>query len=100
MVKNTIIRCVIIIMYIFYYFISVNGNWGAWSVFGECKDQYDSRLTAACDDNGMKARTRECDSPAPANGGEKCMDGKGNRNLSEEETATCFGFCPSGKCNI
>ena len=41
----------------------VNGNWGAWSVFGAC--------SASCG-GGTQTRTRLCNNPAPANGGAIC----------------------------
>jgi hypothetical protein len=72
----------------------VNGNWGEWTSFGQCMDTADYRVTAECGDQGNKKRTRECNNPSPENGGQKCKDGNGNNNLSEEESAACFGFCP------
>lgn len=40
-----------------------DGNWGAWTPFGSC-----SRTCGT----GVKFRTRQCDSPHPANGGRTC----------------------------
>uniref|UniRef100_A0A8C9T7B4 ADAM metallopeptidase with thrombospondin type 1 motif 2 n=1 Tax=Scleropages formosus TaxID=113540 RepID=A0A8C9T7B4_SCLFO len=40
-----------------------DGNWGAWSKFGEC-----SRTCGS----GVQFRTRQCDNPAPTNGGRTC----------------------------
>jgi hypothetical protein len=42
------------------YLIVVNGNWGSWSSFGSC--------SVTCG-NGVYSRARQCDNPAPANGG-------------------------------
>uniref|UniRef100_A0A667ZZV2 ADAM metallopeptidase with thrombospondin type 1 motif 2 n=1 Tax=Myripristis murdjan TaxID=586833 RepID=A0A667ZZV2_9TELE len=44
--------------------IKQDGNWGSWSQYGQC--------THACG-RGVQFRTRECDSPRPANGGRTCM---------------------------
>ena len=44
-------------------FIKVDGNWGSWSPWSSC--------TKTCGD-GLKTRTRLCDSPAPAYGGDTC----------------------------
>ncbi|KAK2849224.1 hypothetical protein Q5P01_009058 [Channa striata] len=41
-----------------------DGNWGPWSEFGQC-----SRTCGG----GVQFRTRDCDSPKPANGGRSCM---------------------------
>ncbi|XP_055957003.1 coadhesin-like [Patella vulgata] len=41
----------------------VDGNWGSWSTFGSC--------TVTCG-GGTQTRTRVCDSPVPANGGNTC----------------------------
>ena len=87
-------------MYLFYYFIAVNGNWGQWSDFGTCLNQFDESESASCDDDGNKYRTRKCDNPAPADGGEDCKNGDGDYTLFEAEKSFCYGFCPPGKCNI
>ena len=39
----------------------VSGSWGAWSAWNNCSTG-----------GGIKMRTRQCDSPLPANGGEYC----------------------------
>uniref|UniRef100_H3CGM2 ADAM metallopeptidase with thrombospondin type 1 motif 2 n=1 Tax=Tetraodon nigroviridis TaxID=99883 RepID=H3CGM2_TETNG len=44
--------------------IKQDGNWGAWSEFGQC-----SRTCGG----GVKFRTRNCDNPRPANGGRTCV---------------------------
>merc|ERR1711970_923500 len=75
------------------YCAPVNGNWAQWSDFGECKNQNDMRLTASCEDNGRKFRTRECNNPAPAHDGQKCKDADGYDSSSEEDITTCYGYC-------
>ncbi|CAH1773904.1 unnamed protein product, partial [Owenia fusiformis] len=45
----------------------VNGKWGAWSSMTECNRQCGG---------GKQYRVRDCDSPAPANGGEDCSGEK------------------------
>ncbi|XP_070193825.1 A disintegrin and metalloproteinase with thrombospondin motifs 9-like [Littorina saxatilis] len=42
----------------------VNGGWGPWSKYGDC-----SRTCGG----GVKQKTRNCDSPAPAFGGRYCL---------------------------
>ena len=46
------------------YSFLVDGNWGPWSIFGEC--------SKTCG-GGMKYRKRNCDNPSPANGGKDCQ---------------------------
>ncbi|KAL4217140.1 hypothetical protein ACF0H5_023594 [Mactra antiquata] len=57
-----------------------DGQWGPWSSFGECS------ATCAI---GVHFRTRACDSPAPANGGQNCI---GNSHD--------FQQCNLGECSI
>jgi len=42
----------------------VDGEWGDWSSFSSCSKSCGS---------GWKYRTRECDNPAPSDGGENCL---------------------------
>merc|ERR1719471_364220 len=51
----------------------VPGSWGEWSDYGSC--------SVTCGE-GVKTRSRACDSPAPKNGGDTCAG-------DAEETATC-----------
>jgi len=69
--------------------IKVDGQWGSWGSWSSC--------TKTCGP-GSRSRTRRCDSPAPANGGNKC---RGDRSQSggcsnspcqrELQTVTCPG---------
>ena len=52
----------------------VTGNWGQWSIIGQC--------TKTCG-NGTLTKSRFCNNPAPLNGGLQCVDASGNRNLTE-----------------
>ena len=45
-------------------FYSVDGQYGAWSVYSTC--------SASCG-TGLKTRTRKCSDPAPAHGGAHCV---------------------------
>ena len=59
--------------------VPVDGSWGVWGDYGEC--------SATCGD-GTQARSRSCDSPAPADGGAECVG-------EHEETRSCNdGDCP------
>ena len=42
----------------------VNGNWGIWLPYSPC--------SVTCG-RGTRSRMRECDSPAPSNGGAACV---------------------------
>ena len=44
-------------------FLKVDGHWGSWSSWSSC--------TKTCGEGNI-TRTRNCDSPAPAHGGESC----------------------------
>ncbi|KAK7506180.1 hypothetical protein BaRGS_00002292, partial [Batillaria attramentaria] len=43
----------------------VDGQWGDWSPYGAC--------TASCGSSGFMVRTRVCNNPEPANGGDYCF---------------------------
>jgi len=58
---------------------AVDGMWGSWSAFAAC--------TATCG-AGTQTRTRQCDSPAPANGGKDCV------GSASESPACNKGACP------
>lgn len=58
----------------------VNGQWSQWGPWGTCSE------TEVCN-RGSKVRTRQCDSPAPQNGGQLCA---GPGSESEE--------CPKTNC--
>ncbi len=60
----------------------MNGNWGAWSVFGAC--------SVTCG-GGTQTHTRLCNNPAPANGGAACS------GLANENAACNLQACPTGK---
>ena len=62
------------------YGIPVNGEWGAWTAWSEC--------SADCG-GGSQSRTRECNNPAPSNGGSQCVgDSSGQQNCNQQ-------LCPS-----
>lgn len=56
----------------------VHGNWGRW-VDGVC--------SVTCG-NGLRPRTRQCNNPAPANGGNTCV------GSNTGQTACALGSCP------
>ena len=59
----------------------VNGNFGEWTSFLECN--------STCGD-GVQFRTRRCDNPPPAFGGEKCV-GVYNESKSCMNNTPCPG---------
>ena len=72
----------------FLFNLSVNGNWGEWTSYGEC--------SLSCG-GGVKQRNRYCNNPASAHGGQDCLlsDGSGNTGKEEGETAVCNAqACP------
>ena len=64
---------VVVIILKYNVFHTVNGNWGDWSAYGTC--------SATCG-GGQQSRTRQCNNPAPAHGGDPC-DGL------DEESQNC-----------
>ncbi|KAK7002930.1 SCO-spondin, partial [Biomphalaria glabrata] len=58
----------------------VDGGWTEWSLWSKCK--------ADCEDKGWQTRTRACENPKPAFGGNPC-DGEKLANI------TCIGLCRS-----
>ena len=69
---------------VLHFIFEVAGKWGDWSAWSEC--------SSTCGP-GTKVRSRECDSPAPAYGGECTGTG--------QETAQCvIRDCPSSKCEV
>lgn len=62
------------------YCFTVDGSWGAWSSWGTC--------TVTCG-GGSYSRSRQCDDPAPANGGLQCPG-----DQSE------FGNCNNQSCPV
>lgn len=44
--------------------VSINGNWGEWSNISSCD--------VTCG-SGQSVRARQCDKPAPSNGGQECV---------------------------
>ena len=58
----------------------VNGAWGPWGPWGECSEK------EVCN-KGVQLRTRQCNNPAPQNGGDVCP---GTGSESQE--------CPKTNC--
>ena len=52
----------------------MNGNWGQWTDVGTC--------TKTCG-SGTVTKRRECNNPAPSNGGKQCDDTSGNAKMVE-----------------
>ena len=52
----------------------VQGNWGSWSAWSVCSKpiKYLS-IFAESESCGSRGRSRECDNPAPAHGGQECQ---------------------------
>ena len=57
-------------------FITVNGNWGAWSNWTNC--------TKSCG-GGIQNRTRRCDDPKPRYGGAICTGNVTELNLGRRK---------------
>ena len=73
----------IVHLYVTKYCISANGNWGMWGSWSGCLSE--------CGDS-TQLRTRNCDDPAPVNGGRTCsiaMDGLGERESRACQNAPC-----------
>ena len=50
-------------LYTYFVFITVNGNWGSWGSFSPC--------SKTCK-GGIQRRSRQCNNPAPAYNGAQC----------------------------
>ena len=60
----------------------VDGSWGSWGAWGSC--------SVNCGP-GRRTKERQCDNPAPKNGGKSC-DSDGS---SDKESENCnSGDCP------
>jgi hypothetical protein len=59
-----------------------DGNWGSWTAFAAC--------SVTCG-GGTQMRTRNCDSPAPSNGGIACA------GLANESQTCNNATCPVSK---
>lgn len=68
--------------------VSINGNWGQWSVFTSC--------SKSCG-RGLQSRNRICNNPSASNGGLECMlTTSSNRARSENQERYCNAHrCPS-----
>ena len=64
---------------------TVDGQWGTWSEWSNCSEPCDT---------GTRSRSRQCDAPAPSNGGKECV---GFDEESEKcNIKPCPTPCPSG----
>ena len=61
--------------------LTVDGNWGEWSKWSKC--------TKSCT-FGMQSRTRKCNNPAPAHGGNDCQ-GPAQQNRKCNKNVPCPG---------
>ena len=69
------------------FFLSVTGNWIEWTAWSAC--------SASCGVDANKTRTRECNNPAPAHGGQACMTLNGTYGMNENEYNNCnLSCCP------
>ena len=59
----------------------VQGNWGLWGAWSDCSESCGS---------GSRSRSRECNNPAPAHGGEECQGS--NKESGECNTKPCQGI--------
>ena len=60
----------------------VDGNWGEWSAWSAC--------SKTCK-QGKQSRKRECNSPAPQNGGKKC-EGESSQDQVCNQNIPCPGI--------
>lgn len=60
----------------------VDGGWGQWTTWADCSSN--------C--NGNTVRTRQCDSPSPANGGADCVGRRHQRQNCNTNSAYCEGM--------
>jgi len=67
--------------------ISVHGKYSDWGSFSECSEPCGT---------GTKTRTRTCDNPLPANGGDDCT-GQGSNS---EEVNCNEHLCPSNTLEV
>ena len=63
---------------------AVDGVWSAWSPWGDC--------SVSCGDNATQHRSRVCDSPKPASGGQECP-GADNDSQNCDDLKPCPGVC-------
>ncbi len=77
--SNILFKVIAKNLQLFFFIVTVNGNWGSWSGFSSC--------TLRCG-GGTQKRTRLCNDPAPSNGGEIC---RGSSTESQE--------CNTNKCS-
>lgn len=66
--------------------LGIDGSWGQWETAGSC-----SRTCGS----GVKLLTRECNSPAPENGGRVCPGGLNDEGLIDSRPEACnYNPCP------
>lgn len=61
--------------FLFFLAVAVDGRWGCWSEWSSCDASFKTR------------RTRECNNPAPMNGGKAC---EGEREEEEDCYVSVF----------
>lgn len=83
--RHSSFKCLYLYIFCFFSFL-VNGNWGGWGISQSCN--------VTCG-NGHQQMTRQCNSPAPSNGGQFC---KLTSSPQLASTETILQTCSRGAC--